>query len=145
MDERERQLNEQVEYVLQWVSQGAYRTVPLEVSRKLRALYEAQLPQILCTPGTHSFFTPRGALLATGYERVVIGDYGAYVEFLPEQVETGNVKPKWNTRAARAVKYLWWTPKDGSPVKLYEQQDLVKYADYRVGRWYVAPAEVIIV
>lgn len=38
---------------------------------------------------------------------------------------------------------LWLTAKDGSGVKIYFQKNTVSYADYRTGKLYVSPHEVI--
>lgn len=143
--EKQDAILDRVAYILSVVGGSKYKPLPREVSLAVRAIYKAQLPRILQEEEHLSFFSPQGALLATGYNRVVVGDYGAYVEFLPEQVVRANIRLRWKIVTDKPVKYIWWEPIDGSNVKLYEQQDTVGYADYRVGCWYVAPSEVIIV
>jgi len=124
-----------------------YKPLPAEQGRLLRGLYEVNLPRILKDPSwiPTGFFTRYGTVLATKYERVVIGDYGAFIEFSEGQVVRANIKPKWAGEPKRDVKYIWWVPRDGAEVRLYEQKAEVPYADYKVGRWYVDPHEIIIV
>lgn len=138
-------LQERVARLLSKTSMNTYKPLPAEESRAVRAIYAAQLPQILLEEGPLNFFTPKGSLLATGYERIVIGDYGAYIECAPEHIVRENIQLKWPGEPSRPIKYLWWRPIDGSAVKLYEQRGTVSYADYKVGCWYFAPSEVIIV
>lgn len=138
-------IRERVSYVLSVAEASRYKPLPREISLAVRSIYKAQLPRILQEEEHLSIFSPQGSLLATGYNRVVIGDYGAYIEFLPEQIVRDNIRPRWKTVTDKPVKYIWWEPVDGSSVKLYEQQDTVGYADYRIGCWYVAPSEVVLV
>jgi len=83
-----------------------------------------------------------GTPLALGYTRVVIGDYGAFVEFSPEQMHMQNLRPRWKGAPARPTKYLWLVTADACQTKVYLQQATVAYADYRVGMYYVAPCDV---
>ena len=140
-------LHECVESALQVAQARKYRPLPLASSKAVRAIYAAQLPGILTEgqPDDLSFFSPHGLLLATSFERVVIGDHGAYIEFMPDHVVMCHIEPKGSRTPTRAVKYIWWKPIDGSDVRLYEQRDSVGYADYKIGRWYVAPSDVVIV
>lgn len=138
-------LQDRVSYILAIAHDSRYRPLQRETSIAARALYEAQLPRILQEEKSLSFFSPQGALLASGFTRVVIGDYGAFVEFAPEHIQMHNIRLRWNTVVDKPVKYIWWEPTDGSNVKLYEQKDIVAYADYKIGYWYVAPAEVFII
>lgn len=85
-------------------------------------------------------------LIAIGYERVVIGDYGAYIEISPEQIIRENIKIKagqeFRLDSEYKVKYLWYEPIDKSDVKIYYQKRKVKYADYKRGYFYISPNEV---
>ena len=86
----------------------------------------------------------RGHLVATGYTRVVVGDYGAYVEIAPEdlvvqlQLQPGQ---EWRANTAYvtsrqlSIKYLWYHFRG---VKVYFQLAGVKYADYQPGYYYIA-------
>ena len=95
-------------------------------------------------------FSRDGTLIATTYERIVIGHYGAYIEMRNKDIEQDNVKCKkgqeYRIRDPKymdKVKFLWYTTTDESDCKLYLQRKGVVYADYLVSRWYVSPFEVL--
>ena len=82
-------------------------------------------------------------------KRIVIGDYGAFVEFSRAQANARHLKIKEgqsyrieDPRYAEHVKYLWLTADDNSDVKVYDQKRLVEYADYKPGMLYVSVYEV---
>lgn len=90
-----------------------------------------------------------GTLIANGYNRIVVGDYGAFVEIRPDQILRDALKvapgqeyrvndPRFRDR----VKYFWYTAKDRSGVKIYFQQKTVTYADYKIGMYYISPYEL---
>lgn len=92
-----------------------------------------------------------GTKLCTGYTRIVIGDYGAFVEISPDQIcqQTIHCKPGQEFRAndprfSENVKYLWMTAKDHSDCKIYLQKKSVNYADYIPGMYYISPYEVYV-
>lgn len=96
-------------------------------------------------------YTLSGTLLATGYKRIVIGDYGAFVEFEPSQILAGKliVQPGQEYRIdepryAERVKYQWLTVGDHSGIKIYFQQKTVSYADYVPGMYYISPYEIYV-
>lgn len=119
-----------------------YKPLPPELSALVRAHWASGVALPLGGSGGRRFFTPRGSLLATGYRRVVVGDYGAYVEFGPDQVPAGTLVERFAGAPARAVKYIWMVPRDGSGTKVYKQLGTVGYADYLPGHYYVAPGDV---
>jgi hypothetical protein len=80
-------------------------------------------------------------LICNGYEGVVVGDYGAYIEFTKDQLNPA-IKQKWDGPPKRKVKYIWMETKDSINTRVYFQQDTVPYADYKVGMYYVDPREV---
>lgn len=51
---------------------------------------------------------------------------------------------RWPCKPSKPVKYLWLETDDNTKTKIYLQQKTVKYADYKVGMFYVSPQEVII-
>ena len=116
----------------------------------VRQKYLDALPEWCQMSGdTIPCYTLCGTLIATGYNRIVIGDYGAFVEFTPEQIVNSaiRVKPGQEYRIdseqfCNRVKYHWLTAKDGSDVKIYYQQKMVDYADYVPGMYYVSPYEL---
>jgi hypothetical protein len=88
-----------------------------------------------------------GMVFANGYERVVVGDYGAYIEISPTQVIQSAimVAPGQEYRLTekfKNCKYTWLTDKGGKKAKIYLQRGLVTYADYKIGMYYVSPEDV---
>lgn len=92
-------------------------------------------------------YLKNGTLFAKGFERVVHGGRGDYVEFTRDQIvpqllykmslsvfdeQKANKEPKFY--------YYWLIPSTDEMVKVYYQLAEVNYADYKVGYYYVAPA-----
>ena len=121
-----------------------YRPLP----KKIRAqTYELYLQ------GLNGFGGPvpkpvmiNGTVIASGYERVVVGDYGAYLELTEDQFTLKDqlvVAPKqsWRLnqeyveRAGLSIKYYWY---ELFGVKVYHQVATVKYADYKPGFYYLS-------
>jgi len=89
------------------------------------------------------FLTPSGMLVATGYERVVVGDRGAYIEFDPQQIVKENIFVPTNARFRlnnSECYYIEWQSKCQSKVFIYEQKKSVAYADYLIGMFYIHPS-----
>lgn len=85
-------------------------------------------------------------VVAWGYERVVIGKRGPYVEFLDEHMNQKAlfVPPDQMWRFhADACYYYELRTRDSCRVKIYLQKRSVDYADYRPGRWYISPFDLI--
>ena len=91
--------------------------------------------------------------IAIGYTRVVVGDYGAFIECTPDQMILGNIAvqegqeyriddPKYKHN----VKYHWYRPVEvyaDTPItKIYYQRRTVDYADYKIGMYYLPIYEV---
>lgn len=86
------------------------------------------------------FDTASGLHIATGYKRIVIGDRGAYVEFSPQQIVRENLhKP-----VQRHVYFTEWRSNDESNAMVYDQRRIVKYADYKVGLYYISPSDLYV-
>lgn len=112
-----------------------------EESAALRRHHAAQIERLNLDPNL-PLKTKAGELIATGFTRIVVGDYGAYIEIAPGQMRLENIVPKFKQAApSRPVKYIWLTTQRGD-AKIYHQQASVKYADYRPGMYYIAPNEV---
>lgn len=93
-----------------------------------------------------NLYSKSGALLATGYTRVVIGKRGPYVEFREPQIQIQNFKiPQLEEyRVTNGVSYyIEYRSKDDSYVKLYFQKRTVAYADYKVGLYYISPFDLV--
>lgn len=86
----------------------------------------------------------QGVLICSDYERVVVGDYGAYLEFTEEQLQVSLTVPhnqRWRLdeeyirEKELSLKYIWY---EFNGIKVYHQLDTVKYADYKPNRYYVS-------
>lgn len=128
-----------------------YKPLPPLISMQQRQEYLDALPQEFNVHGNKNcnIYSKSGTLVATGYNRVVIGDYGAFVEFDKTQVVSQNIKVKAgqeyrynDEQYSKNVKYLWLTAKDNSDCKIYFQKKTVDYADYKVEMFYISPYEV---
>lgn len=82
-----------------------------------------------------------GTLFALGFNRVVHGGRGDYVEFEEDQILLPLISKFGNDISKDDLDiYYWWLyPKDHPEVKVYLQRKTVKYADYKVGKLYVSP------
>jgi len=102
------------------------------------------------------FYTKHDSLLCTGYERIVFGDHGLYIEFHVEQVNIDN----WFAARTGIGYFDKFYPRDETPIMMYGQRRTVEnmpsppkgkrtfkgnrkegYADYKVGMFYISPWE----
>lgn len=123
-----------------------YGKLPEDKSEEVRAYYRATLPSL---DPDKPIKTLNGTMISNRFERVVIGDYGAFIEFKEEDlckekivVKAGQEYRVTNPRYADKVKYIWLTVSDDSDVKLYYQKRCVTYADYKRGMFYVSPHQI---
>lgn len=88
-----------------------------------------------------------GTLLAIGFVRVVHGGRGDYIELIREQFAlplTSKFNNKnWETNTSDDFYYYWLYPIGYPDVKIYKQCKTVKYADYKVGYYYISPNELL--
>lgn len=119
-----------------------YRPLPEVISKTAREFYQNNLNGFGALQ--HRACTIGGNVVCSDYERVVIGDYGAYVEFTSEQLKVKlSVPEKQQWRfdkefvAARGItlKYYWC---EYNGVKVYRQIAPVKYADYKPNMFYIS-------
>jgi len=87
------------------------------------------------------------SLILTGFERVVVGDHGTYVEFKKEQLRCelyvpDNQKYRLESKWKEQVSYLWAETTIGG-CKVYYQLKTVKYADYKVNMYYISIWDVL--
>ena len=89
-------------------------------------------------------YTKSGILFAKEFVRVVHGGRGTYVEFTKDHI----IAPLCNRFAIISDEqllelghyYEWLIPLyDDSNTKVYRQLKTVKYADYKIGYYYVSP------
>jgi len=99
-----------------------------------------------------SFYTKSNLIVAKGYERVVIGDRGPYVEFSEDQIVHDSLEiPKdqlwrlhWLQPDPKRRCYYWeFRSTDESFVKVYFQKRIVNYADYKIDMWYISPFDLV--
>lgn len=128
-----------------------YQKLPGDLSEKYRVFFAENIPEFLSIEGAHdTLYTLCGAQICSGYDRIVIGDYGAFVEFSQSDfsdsfiIQPGQEYRVNDTRYSKNVKYIWLTIDDGSHIKIYHQKKCVTYADYKPGKYYVSVHEVSI-
>src|ERR1035441_5172486 len=89
-------------------------------------------------------FTRSGTLVADGYLRVVVGGSGPYIEFQTVWQSHMRVPAEELYRFNDPhVYYAEYRSHDKSDVKIYWQKKTVDYADYRVGRYYISPFDLV--
>ena len=95
------------------------------------------------------FTTGCELIIAHGYERVVIGMRGPYVEFLDEHIKRESLfipgDQRWRFDHFHVGKcyYYEFRTRDSRRIKVYFQKKPVDYADYRIGRWYISPFDLV--
>lgn len=125
-----------------------YKKLSQKLSNAACSIYAETLPAFLLSMDNNNpLYTINGSLICSGFDRIVIGDYGAYIEFSSDQankdlfaVAAGQeyrLEPRYNN-----VKYIWLTIEDDSQVKIYYQKNTVSYADYKPQKYYVSVYEV---
>ncbi len=127
-----------------------YKPLKDELSEKYRQFFKDNVPEWINVNGSKDILqTINGSVITNGYDRIVIGDYGAFVEFTDEQsnklsfiTEPGQEYRQNDERYSTRVKYLWLTIDDDSHIKIYYQKRPVAYADYQPGKYYVSVHEV---
>jgi hypothetical protein len=107
--------------------------------------YKDRLKLPIDVGGDIELTTENGLILATGYNRIVIGERGPYVEFNRDQIVHENISvpdnQHWRLKHDD-VYYNEYRSVDYCSVKIYEQRKLVDYADYRIGMWYISPFQL---
>lgn len=122
-----------------------YHKLTPQLSEEMRQLYELNIPSFLST--SQPLYSSAGTLICSSFNRVVIGDYGAFVEFSSTQANRDAfcIAPGQEYRLEeryKNCKYIWLTIPDSSNVKIYYQKHTVAYADYIPGMYYVSVHEV---
>ena len=124
-----------------------YKKLPEKLSISARSIYNQTIPNFLQNLKNQSLYTINGSCICNSFDRIVIGDYGAYIEFSSEQANKDlfiiapgqeyRLEPRYSN-----VKYIWLTIDDNSKIKIYYQKNTVKYADYIPNKYYVSVYEV---
>lgn len=123
-----------------------YKPLPGDLSGKYRQYFTENIPAWLSVDGSDTTLrTPVGDVICNGYDRIVVGDYGAFIEFSEPAnefvVQPGQEYRINDERYSKNVKYIWLTIA-GSGVKIYLQKKTVAYADYLPGKYYISVHEV---
>ena len=103
------------------------------------------IPEIQPTdpPELITLYTKQNVSVAIHYSRIVIGGRGPYVEIPNDRIILFNIHipeyQKWrlNKYWKDKIYYIEWRTIDG--IMVYEQLKTVKYADYKIGYFYVSP------
>lgn len=130
-----------------------YKKLHSSLSEKVRKLYKKYLPNNLKIDGDSKklLYDLEGILISKGYDRIVIGDYGAYIEINEYQIQRKNLRVKkgeeyriYDPNFKNHIKYYWYTSIGDSDIKIYYQIKKVIYADYIPGKYYISPYDIII-
>lgn len=127
-----------------------YKPLDRVRSDKYRKIFKDNIPPFLKLEGDNvKLYNKSGTLICNGYSRIVVGDYGAFVEYSPVQarikkylVQKGQEYRLAQSGKSKNIKYFWYTINDSSNIKIYHQQRAVGYANYKPGFFYVSPYEV---
>lgn len=127
-----------------------YKQLSIEESNKMRQLYAENIPDFFRSDNNRKeeLHDIKGNLITKGWDRIVIGDYGAFVEIDDKDICKENIECKpgeeyriYDEKYKNHVKYQWFVVKSQSFPKLYYQQKGVTYADYKPNKWYISPYE----
>lgn len=129
-----------------------YKPLSKDLSEKYRRFYIDNIPNgFMLNGSSNTLYTKNGTSICNGYTRIVVGDYGAFVEFDEVQANSqryiiapGQEYRVNDPRYSKNVKYIWMTITDGSNIKIYKQKREVAYADYKSGFYYISPHECVI-
>lgn len=80
-----------------------------------------------------------------GFNRIVVGGRGPYVEFLPEQLNLRSIHVPSDQLYRfhdRRSYYIEFRTNDTSNVMVYYQLRTVAYADYKIGMFYISPYDL---
>lgn len=91
------------------------------------------------------FYSKYGMHMATGYDRIVYGKRGAYIEFSRDNINLSSIyipkSEEWRLNSSKAF-YVECRSKCSGYVKVYYQLKTVSYADYKIGKFYISPYDL---
>lgn len=135
------------------VEKHKYKPLKPAESEYVREQFRAALPDFLKdkTEGSDlKLYTKSGHMICYGFERIVIGDYGAYIEFSDEQAipnhyivmkgQEWRSEPKYSNSKYEALTHKCYPCDkiDNYNLLIYKQKLTVGYADYKVGMYYIS-------
>ncbi len=129
-------------YIQKLVDEFSYKKLPKEKSKEVREFFYDNIPCRLFED--YTLFDLDNHMIARGFERIVVGDYGAFIEIAPNEIIRTCLKIQdgqdFRLDANFKGKYIWLTSNGKN--KIYEQLRTVSYADYKVGYFYISPYEI---
>jgi len=140
-------------FISSLVEKGKYKPLKPAESEFVRKKYFEELPDFLKDKVDGSdikLYTKSGGLICKGFKRIVIGDYGAYIEFSEGQAVTSSFvimkgqewrsEPKYDHSKYKALTHRCYENDtiDNCRLLIYKQKHTVKYADYKVGMYYIS-------
>jgi len=93
-------------------------------------------------PIRNLYFKKDGSFFATGYERVVHGGRGDYVELQRDQIAVpliSHFKQELPNELSDEEFFYYWLEPIGRDEKVYWQCKQVHYADYKRDFYYISP------
>jgi hypothetical protein len=122
-----------------------YQPLSLDMQSVLHDDYRSRI-SIPLTGDNQILSTKSGTVISHGYTRVVVGDYGAYIEMSPTQIQHANIQDRFGKRNTPRypIKYWWMVSRDHDEIKIYEQIKTVPYADYKPGMFYASPTDLYV-
>ena len=106
--------------------------------RELCLLQEHGVPSM-------GLYTKMGEMVSIGYERIVFGKRGPYVEFDRYQIQEKKLyipTDQLYRLSDPKVFYIEFRTLDSSNTKVYYQLRNVAYADYKIGYFYISPFDL---
>jgi hypothetical protein len=87
-----------------------------------------------------------GVLFANGYERIVHGGRGDYIELTKEQIQVplrSHFSQEFPSELSDEDFFYFWLEPEKREEKVYWQINLVNYADYKRNFYYISPKLLI--
>lgn len=106
--------------------------------------YKSRLTIPLIGNSTTIFTTKSGQEIAIGYNRIVIGERGPYIEFDDIIVDNSIIPPDQKWRLYSDVAYYVERRTTSDNIKIYHQRLTVNYADYKIGKYYISPFDLYV-
>jgi len=129
-------------YIQKLVDAYGYKKLPKEKSKEVRDFFSDNIPCRLFNE--YPVLDLDNTMIAKSFERIVIGDYGAFMEIAPEDIARRVLRiqegQEFRLNGDFKGKYIWLTSNGKN--KIYEQLRTVSYADYKVGYFYISPYEI---
>lgn len=139
-------MNTQQYIVEDLIKKYGYKPLPSDLRKKVRHYFNRKIPSFLNINGGGRLISKKsGILLCDNYDKIVVGDYGAFIEIstlCTKAIIPDSQKYRLEERY-RYCKYLWLNPSEIDDTKIYFQKGLVPYADYLIDKYYVSVYDVI--